>query len=341
VSGTAVPGRIRVVAVLASTLAAFAFPATIEPARAQEGGESHPAHASAAGSEEPVSASARVESPRGSRAGHRTKDKQAPHGAEPGHRGNGRSSTTGSDDGGTRTEDGKEPKQDDPKKDEEPKQGSGPKKDKEAKDEKTTGPPPGQRGSGASDRARERANPSSPVGAPPPAEPTPAPAPSIGSPPPARVPTVPLPEADRAPRRTPTTDAPLAAAAPPTTPVAVPVASSGQGAAVALLAPAPVEAPSSPTAVDPPTELLGDVELPVGNGAANHFGALGRSVLDAILDRGARSFQVPFLLLLALGGYLVLQRGFGRGNLPMIATDLPVTVAPGPEAGADDARYVL
>jgi hypothetical protein len=349
VAGTAVPGRIRVLAVLVSTLAAFALPTTIGAASAQQRSESRPAHASASGSQETVSASSRVESSPRSRAGHRSQDPRSPHrgdrhDADPGQRGNGRSPSTsnGSAGGGTGTEgrgqstegagkdDGKGPKQEkQPKKDEEPKQA------------KTTGPPPGQRGSGASDRARERANPASPVrAASPPAQPTPTPAPSVGTQPPARVPTVPLPDADR-PTRAPASDTPPVSPAT-TTPVAVPAAGSDQGTTLAFLsAPATAEPPAAPTTPEPPADLLGDVELPVGNGDADRFGALGRSALDAILDGAARSFQVPFLLLLALGGYLVLQRGFGRGSLPMVGTDLPLSVDPGPEAGADDVRYVL
>jgi hypothetical protein len=349
VAGTAVPGRIRVLVVLAGTLAAFTFPATIGAASAQQDPKGRPAHAAASGSEEPVSASSRAEDPPRSRAGHRAKDPWARQGddrrgAEPGERGNGRSPSTANQSthgNGTGTQDRmheakgpQQQKQKEPAKQE--------KQAKQAKDEKTTGPPPGQRGSGASDRARERANASSPVGAPPPADPTPAPtpAPSVGTPAPARVPTVPLPEADRPTRRpTSTSGTPAATPTPLTPPVAVAAGSSGAAPTVAFLdAPAPAEPLSSPSAAAPPADLLGVVELPVGG---DNAGSLGRSVLDAILDGAARSFQVPFLLLLALGGYVVLQRGFGRGNLPMVATDLPVSVDPGPEAGADDARYVL
>jgi hypothetical protein len=352
VAGTAVPGRIRVLAVLVSTFAAFALPTTIGAASAQQRSELRPAHASASGSQETVSASSRVESSPGSRAGHRSQDPRSPHrgdrhDAQPGQRGNGRSPSTSNEpaDGGTGTEgrgNTKDGGKDDGKA---PKQEKQPKKDEEPKQEKTTGPPPGQRGSGASDRARERANPASPVGAPPAAEPTPAPAPapSVGTRPPARVPTVPLPEADRQTRTpAPASVAPPASPATPSTPVAVPAAGSDQATTLAFIGvPATAEPPATPTSPEPPADLLGDVELPLGSGDADRFGALGRSALDAILDGAARSFQVPFLLLLALGGYLVLQRGFGRGSLPMAATDLPLSVDPGPEAGADDVRYVL
>jgi hypothetical protein len=334
----------RVLAVLVSTVAAFALPTTIGAASAQQRSESRPAHASAAGSEETVSASSRAESSPRSRTGHRSQDPRSPHrgdrhDAEPGQRGNGRSPSPSRApaDGGTGTEGRGKGTQDDGKG---PKQEKQPQKVEAPMQAKTTGPPPGQRGSGASDRARERANPASPVGAPPPIDPTPTP-PSTGTPPPARVPTVPLPDADR-PTRAPTSDAPSASPAPPATPLAIPAAGSDQLATLAFVgAPATAVPPATTTTPEPPADLLGDVELPLGSGDADRFGAIGRSALDAILDSTARSFQVPFLLLLALGGYLVLQRGFGRGSLPMVANDLPLSVDPGPEAGADDVRYVL
>jgi hypothetical protein len=66
----------------------------------------------------------------------------------------------------------------------------------------------------------------------------------------------------------------------------------------------------------------------------------GRSPLDALLDRGARSFEVPFVLVLAFGGYVVLQRRLGRGPLPMTAK-LPPSVDAWRGPGDDHARYFL
>jgi hypothetical protein len=326
-----------VLALLVSTFAAFALPTTIGTASAQEASGSRPAHASASASsrpahasaaKSPASASAHAEVPRRARAGHRAKG-PAPHRGAPkasasSNRGSGHSPTPSNE----RTDDGFSAQG----WDDDTNVGTA-----GATQEKPTGPPPGQRGSGASDRARERANPSSPVGT---AAPTPA-APVL-------LPEADRPEADRPARMpAPTSDAPLAASAPRTTPIAFPAAGSAQDPTVTSLGSPSLEGPLPSSSPAITTVPHGDVETPVASGGADRSGALdrsgaiGRSVLDAIRDGGTRSFQVPFLLSLALGGYLVLQRGFGRGSLPMVASDLPASVDPGPEAGADDVRYVL
>jgi hypothetical protein len=68
---------------------------------------------------------------------------------------------------------------------------------------------------------------------------------------------------------------------------------------------------------------------------------VGRSVLDAMLGTDGRSFHVPVVLLLALGGYLSVQRRLGRGSLPMASTELPASVTAWRGQGDDDVRYFL
>jgi hypothetical protein len=92
--------------------------------------------------------------------------------------------------------------------------------------------------------------------------------------------------------------------------------------------------PASPPAASPSPVELGDASP--GPLAAD-LGAQGQPVLDALREHGARSFQVPFVLILAFLGYLAVQRGVAGGPLPMIAH--PPVGEPVP--GETDDRYRL
>jgi hypothetical protein len=94
-------------------------------------------------------------------------------------------------------------------------------------------------------------------------------------------------------------------------------------------------ADATPTAPWPET-----VELPALSAPAAPRDLVGRSALDSLIDGGPRSFHVPLVLVLALGGYAALQRRLGRGTLPMTA-ELPASVDPWRRPGDDHARYLL
>jgi hypothetical protein len=88
----------------------------------------------------------------------------------------------------------------------------------------------------------------------------------------------------------------------------------------------------------------GATELPIQLIERSHAvdrSLVGRSPLDALLGTTGRSFHVPVVLLLALGGYLTVQRRLGRGPLPMASAELPASVTVWPGQGDDDVRYFL
>jgi hypothetical protein len=83
--------------------------------------------------------------------------------------------------------------------------------------------------------------------------------------------------------------------------------------------------PQTPVGAPADTDLLAH-ERGVVDRTFRAGGALlrdtGRAVVSAIPSR-TRSFSIPLGLVAALGGYLVLQRRFRPGVLPMSAAALP------------------
>jgi hypothetical protein len=100
-----------------------------------------------------------------------------------------------------------------------------------------------------------------------------------------------------------------------------------------------------PADADPaPPDAVGTVELPIqliDRAQAVDRDPGGRSALDALLGTDGRSFHVPVVLLLALGGYLSIQRRLGRGPLPMASSELPASVLAWRGQGDDDVRHFL
>jgi hypothetical protein len=196
----------------------------------------------------------------------------------------------------------------------------------------------------ANERAKERANASSPVATVLSAE---AVAPSATPATSGSTPGTPIaPETPSAPAATPIADS---GSASDTSPTAGPLQPLLAGDPVT---PAPV-ADAAPTTIvalgpadaDPaPSEAAGAVELPIqlpDRPQAVDRDLVGRSALDALLGTDGRSFHVPVVLLLALGGYLSVQRRLGRGPLPMASSELPASVLAWRGQGDDDVRYFL
>jgi hypothetical protein len=157
---------------------------------------------------------------------------------------------------------------------------------------------------------------------------------------------------------TPTTS-PVGSDSSPATPSA-PATTSDAAPLDPLLASGPLEAgTTSPSA--PPTDALGPVdtgpaptpapatedrtvELPLqllDPPPGTESQAIGQPAIDTLLGTDGRSFHVPVVLLLALGGYLSVQRRLGRGSLPMASTELPASVTVWRGQGDDDVRYYL
>ncbi|HSK21821.1 MAG TPA: hypothetical protein VK906_01530 [Egicoccus sp.] len=106
---------------------------------------------------------------------------------------------------------------------------------------------------------------------------------------------------------------------------------------VAAPPPPPADAPAEPTAVTAAPDSQTPVAAPAESDLLTHErsvvdrtfragGALlrdtGRAVVSAIPPR-ARTFSIPLGLVAALGGYLVVQRRFRPGVLPMSAAAVP------------------